>query len=207
MKLMIGMPIGDRKLPWETAESLIETMRKLERYEYDVALQTEVGCPIVQWARSLIAHEFLQSDCDTLVWIDSDTVWTFGGFMRLIDHLRDGYPIVAGAVPQKTIEPLFVINDNDQRIGDLVGIDSIGLAFVAMRRDVVEAVAAKAPRMERPRGDGKIADIFRVGPGKRGEDIGFFDEARALGFNAWLDPTIELGHVGSHVYRADVPTL
>jgi hypothetical protein len=36
---------------------------------------------------------------------------------------------------------------------------------------------------------------------RRGEDGAFFDDIRALGHKVWLDPTIELGHVGTKVYR------
>jgi hypothetical protein len=34
-----------------------------------------------------------------------------------------------------------------------------------------------------------------------------FEDIRALGFKVWLDPTIELGHVGSKEWRGAVAEL
>ena len=33
------------------------------------------------------------------------------------------------------------------------------------------------------------------------EDFSFFERARNVGYDAWLDTTIRLAHVGSHVYQ------
>ena len=36
---------------------------------------------------------------------------------------------------------------------------------------------------------------------RTGEDVFFFNDVRAAGFDVWLDPSIELGHVGEHEWR------
>ena len=33
------------------------------------------------------------------------------------------------------------------------------------------------------------------------EDFSFFERARSVGYDAWLDTSIRLAHVGSHVYQ------
>jgi hypothetical protein len=33
--------------------------------------------------------------------------------------------------------------------------------------------------------------------------MAFFADVRELGYDVWLDPTINVGHVGSHVFRAN----
>jgi hypothetical protein len=53
----------------------------------------------------------------------------------------------------------------------------------------------------------EIASVFRidaVNGRRRGEDIAFFSDIRALGHKVWLDTTIDLGHIGSKTYRGTV---
>jgi hypothetical protein len=38
----------------------------------------------------------------------------------------------------------------------------------------------------------------------RGEDMAFFDDCKALGYQPWLDPEINLGHVGTKVFTAAI---
>jgi hypothetical protein len=59
-------------------------------------------------------------------------------------------------------------------------------------------------------GETDVPDVFRLDRVKtngrrtaQGEDMAFFADLRELGYDVWLDPTIQLGHVGNYVYRGD----
>jgi hypothetical protein len=40
----------------------------------------------------------------------------------------------------------------------------------------------------------------------RGEDMNFFDDAKKLGFDLWVEPKITLGHIGAKIYNASIWT-
>ncbi len=55
--------------------------------------------------------------------------------------------------------------------------------------------------------DKPIARIFRCDSDKgwfRGEDMAFFADVRALGYQTNLDPQIDLGHIGPKEYRGSI---
>jgi hypothetical protein len=97
-------------------------------------------------------------------------------------------------------------------------VSGLAIGFTCVRRDLVEAWAATKERMYHAGNDQMILDAFVLDAKRhndgvkhsRGEDGAFFDDMRALGYKAWLDPTIELGHVGTKEYRVAslaAPTL
>ncbi len=211
-KIMIGMPIGSGSLPWGTASSLITTLRACDKEGLAVRTETPVGSSVVQWVRSAIVESFLKSDFDLLFWIDADITWTLEDFFRIVGF-GAVLDIVGAAYPLKKDPASFLINlpgtEGKFEVNGLgcIKILSMGIGFTLMRRSVVEAVAAGKPRVRDALNGVEYADVFRIDRtvnGPRGEDVAFFDDARELGFDAWLDPSIRLGHVGQKVYRGDV---
>lgn len=214
---MIGLPIGSGVLPWPTAVSLISTIRVLDKEGLKFKLESLVGSSVVQWARSAIVGSFLKSDCTHLFFVDSDIVWTPSDFIRLLGfgaHLD----VVGATYPVKTDEGNFFVKvaaeDGQMEVNGFgcVRINGMGLGFTLCKRAVIEKVAAGKPLVH-DRHNGMIyPDVFRVDrtqrseglPSPRGEDVAFFDDVREAGFDCWLDPSIDLGHVGQKVYRADI---
>lgn len=207
---MIGMPIASGSLPWPTAVSLLSTVRHLDREGLQFKIDAPTGCSIVQWARSAVAGAFLKSDFTHLFWIDADIVWTPDDFFKLLAY-GAVYDIVCATYVMKTDEPTFLINlptpgKVEVNGHGLVRVNSLGIGFTLVKREVVEKIAATKPvvaglfGIENP-------DIFvvdRTANGKRGEDVAFFDEAREQGYEVWLDPSIDLGHFGNKIYRGSV---
>jgi hypothetical protein len=87
-----------------------------------------------------------------------------------------------------------------------IPVNGLGLGFTCVQRTVIEKIAERSPKLIYPDVDeGPVPRIFRCDERDgwaRGEDIAFFDDVRELGFQPWLDPTIELGHIGAKEYRA-----
>lgn len=213
-RVVVGMPIGSGSVPWPTAVSLMSTVRACDKGDVPIKIEAPTGCSVVQWARSAIAEAFLKTDFTHLFWIDSDIVWSPNDFFRVLGfaaHLD-----VVGATYMFKKEPAeFLVNlegepgkvEVHNKLG-LVRIKSMGIGFTCMKREVVERVAATKPRVYDAHNKLEYADIFRVDrtvqSTPRGEDVAFFDDIRALGYNVWLDPSITLGHVGQKIYRGDV---
>lgn len=211
--VVIGMPVGSGSIPWPTAVSLLATARVLDKEGIRFKIEAPMGSSIVQWARSNVAEAFLRSDYTHLFWIDSDIVWSPDDFIRLLGF-GAVLDIVGATYPFKRDDPMFCLNTYEEQEGvlevnglGLVRMRSLAIGFSLMKRAVVEKVAASKVWMEDPINKTKYRDIFRVDRSDngqpRGEDIAFFDDARAAGFDVWLDPSIKLGHVGTKIYRGD----
>lgn len=211
-KITIGMPCGKGSLPWFTAMSLLNTVRACDKEGVPIEIESIVGCPIVQWARSIIVEKFLKSDSTHLFWIDDDIAWTPDDFFRVVGF-GAVLDVVGATYPFKKEEVSYLINfvgepDKFEVNGlGCIKIKSMGLGFTIMKRAVVEKVAATKERVSDPANGVTYVDVFRVDRktgGPRGEDIAFFDDIREQGFDVWLDPSINLGHIGQKMYRGDV---
>jgi hypothetical protein len=207
------MPVGSGSIPWPTATSLMSTLRMCDAQKMDVRVGAPVGCSLVTWARNVVAGEFLKTDFTHLFWIDSDIVWTPNDFFRLVGF-GAVHDIIGATYPFKSDPPQVVVNTvgnpGEYQINGYgnVKVKSLGLGFTIVQRAVIEKLAASKPVAKDAINNIECADIFRIGRRKNGEmvgeDIAFFDDARELGFCAWLDPSITLGHVGQKTYRCDV---
>lgn len=205
VSVMIAVPVN-RDLPWQTAKSLLDTVIHLQQRGIPYELQFVVGSSIVEVARSKVADMFLKSSMNRLLMIDSDQAWLAKDAIRIL-ALSTKMPIVCGAYPAKRDPPTFLISPEE---GDVttnewgcMPIKGLGLGFTIVQRCVIEELAERAPKAIFPESDEPVAHIFRcdvVDGTFRGEDIAFFTDARALGYQAWLDPTLEIGHVGAKEY-------
>lgn len=209
VSVMLAMPVN-RDLPWQTAQSLVETTMALKDRGIAFDVQFVVGSSIVEVARTKAADVFLQSDKNRLFMIDSDQSWKAADFIRLL-ALSTQMSVVVGAYPAKKDPPTFLLSPED---GDAVSnewgclpIKGIGLGFAVVQRAVMERLAEKAPRVVFPDSDRQVPHVFRcdiVDGVFRGEDMAFFADVKALGHQVWLDPAVRVGHVGGKEYTASI---
>jgi hypothetical protein len=206
-RIVIGMPIGSATLPWATALSLMKTVAACKEEGIPLQLEVVAGCSVVSWARSCIADAFLKSDYDLLFWIDADIVFTLDDFFRLVG-LAKVHDVVGATYPFKKLPLTCVVN----HVGDpgqyqvngfgCVKVKSMGLGFTVVNRRVMEVIAKGKPERLDPISGKKHIDLFRID--HEGEDIAFFTDVRAAGFDVWLDPSISVGHFGNMIYKADI---
>ena len=207
------MPIGSGSIPWPTAISLMSTVRSLDRAQIQVQVEAPVGCSVVTWARDAVVGEFLKSDFTHLFWVDSDIVWLPKDFIRLLGFGAI-YPIIGAAYPLKKDPPTVLINTVGEK-GDRavnghgnVQVKSLGLGFTCVQREVIAHLASTKLTVRDTLNNTEYPDMFRIGRkpdgGALGEDVAFFEDLDALGYEAWLDPSVKLGHVGPKIYTGDV---
>lgn len=211
--VMVGMPVGSGNIPWETAVSLISTVRVLDREGIKFKIESPVGCSVVQWARSTIVGAFLrQPEFTHLLWADADLFWTPNDFFRLLGF-GAVLDVVGATYPFKKEPTGFLVNlagePGKVEVNGLgcVKIKSMAIGFTLVKRAVIEKIAATKPMVHDPLNKVDYPEFFRVDlnaqGGPRGEDVAFFDDVHAAGFDCWLDPSIQLGHVGRKVYSGD----
>lgn len=217
VKIMLGMPLKD-SMPKQTAFSLAQTMFVAGQLGVDARFAIGSASNNDR-ARDLVVDGFLQSDCDKLFWLDSDMVWSPQEFFQLV-ALSTFYDIVLASYPAKTEgpSPFFVDFDMPSVTNEhgLLKIKGAGLGFCCMDRKAVQAIADMHP-MIYDQSIGRIRKkIFRhdIGfehtvevdgvdyPTDRTEDFAFFADAMECGFDIWLHPGIELGHIGQKEWRA-----
>lgn len=209
LRVDIGMPVGFPYVPYPTVASLVDTAKMCTERGIKTRLVSPVGCSIVTDARSGVVDEFLKGDATHLFWIDSDIHWHPNSFFRLL-AFATVVDVVGATYPLKQEPIKFMVRDLGARLEEygLVEVSGLGLGFCIMRREVVEKVAAGKPLLISNGGKIPMKEVFRLGrtpTGHRiGEDMGFFDDIRASGYKVWLDPSVNIAHVGMKLYVGDV---
>lgn len=206
LKVFLAMPTH-RDLHPLTVVALLDTQKAFLERGIPLSVEVVFGGSLVHHSRSKIAWDFLQSDHNRIFWVDSDIVWTAKDFAKLV-ALSVEMPIVAAAYPAKQDPTIFFQRgpaEAEMNEWGCLPRDGVGMGFCCVRREVMEALAAKAPKLGFHHLPEPIPHIFRFGEtdgAAQGEDMAFFEDAKALGFQLWVDPTVSLGHIGPHVYRA-----
>lgn len=172
------------------------------------------GDSLVSRARNRIAAEFLRSDCDTLLQIDTDI-----GFdhQKMIKMLQRGLPLVGGLYALKQKKAEWCMNALPRRRVRRDGtteVRFIGTGLLAVKREVFESMIKAEPSLEYVPDDNetqmRLWDFFRVGVvdddrlGRRrylSEDWFFCNMARKLGYKIFADNE----NVGAHYGEISFP--
>jgi len=208
LRVMVGIPAGRDFHPY-VVKSLIGTIEACHRLNIHCGIGMVANSAVIQWARDEVLDQFIGSDANRLFWIDSDMVWEPAQFIRLLamSKLRD---VVCATYPAKIdSQPTYFVKYDKAKglVYDeygLVEIEGVGLGFTVMTREVAEAVTAASDKIMDEVTGKEMASVFTVGSingNRRGEDMAFFNMIRECGFKVHLDPSIDLGHIGTKVYR------
>ena len=199
-KYMIAMPCYDGVAHITTVNSLIETAGCLTKLRVPFQCNMIRGGALIDAVRNELSLTFLESDCDTIIWVDSDISWEWADFERLL-VMSEHHPIVCGAYTSKVDPPKFLITFDSMEYNEsgLLPITSMGFGFVAIKREVFTKLQETTPTYYDKNKGKDIPAFFRImleNGQYIGEDIHFFFEAKKAGFQAWLDPEIKLAHTG-----------
>lgn len=211
IKFCIGMPIMG-SVPAYTAISLIETATRFTEQGISLAFTYELNNSIVQHARNRVAQNFLEkSGADKLICIDSDITWNVDDLFRLCCW-SSIYPFVGAMYPTKNEAMKFIGRYGKTEAGNtitsnehgLVSMSGFGLGFVIIDRSVFEELKPHTEKYDHNHEKGiyNFFDVVKKDGHILGEDIYFMQRyIEVTGKDIWVDPSIELGHIGSKVYR------
>jgi hypothetical protein len=211
-KLFIGLPAYDFKVSVKMAISLAEFCVKAQQHGVSIQISNVSGCSVVSRVRNIIVNEFLESQAEHLLMIDSDMTFNADDVFRMLAWNKTK-PIVAGVgVARKKEKVYFSSLDQDEdnniimdRMG-LVKVKRVGTGFIMIQRNVFEVMRDAHPEWKyMDQNTGKMLQSFfdfkSTPDGYVGEDYVFCDRAHEHGFTAWVDPTIKLGHMGVMEYE------
>ena len=216
MSILIGMPCYGGVVSDKTTNSLFKLGKQFVRNNIDHGMLTLANESLISRGRSRIANFFINNtDFEYLFFLDSDVGFEADDVLKLLNHNKE---MVCGAYPMKTV-PLkwnFTITEPKQREGDLVAIDKIGIGFSLIHRNVFIRIAKQYPELKYiPTNESTTHNPteqeydnsyhyfheMRQGDIYLPEDLSFFTRARNVGMQAWMDTSINLCHVGSHVFQ------
>jgi hypothetical protein len=215
MSLMIALPCHGGIVSEKTTMSLFNLGKLLARNNIPHGLLTQANSSLITQGRSKIANFFINNtDHEYLFFLDSDIGFNPEDVLKLLSHQVD---IVSGAYPMKTIPVRYCLNiqQPEERQGDLVKITGNGMGFVLVHRNVLLKMAQNFPELKYipPTNDSNVPPTEKelnnsyhyfmeqkVDNAFMSEDKSFFYRARMLEYDVWLDTSIKLQHVGSHIF-------
>lgn len=201
MKLWIGIAAYNRMVCCETARSLLNEQgaaRLIDGIEIEVGFAP--GCCALHYARDILVRQFLASDADKLIFVDSDVAFEPGNLLKLALHPVD---IVGGATRLKK-EPeqypvVFTSTESGALWADpatgLLEVDLMPAGFLCITRDALLMIKAAHPERAYVHDESEHFHGFFCCPYGSTEEGPFFNDWRALGGKCWLDPEIELTHI------------
>lgn len=212
--VFIALPAYDFKVSLKLAISLARFTQIAGHHGITVQIGSICGCSVVSRARNLLVQDLLESECDYLLFIDSDINFEPEHILRLLAWGSDPKKGIVAGVPRTRSENKVYIADLDYDENGELTMNGMGLvrgkrvatAFMLIRREVFVTMAAAHPEWvyKDQRSDRMIPCLFDfqlTEEGYMGEDFLFCDRARELGFEVWIDPTIKLGHMGVQEYE------
>ena len=170
--------------------------------KYRIQLIT-IDSTVVDVARNTLVQNFLDSDSDYLLFLDSDIVFPANLLDVLLKHEKD--VVSALYFARKKITPVCRLYKDGNYVSmpieelpkkTLFKVDASGLGCVLIKRKVIEALDKK--KKDKP--------LFKVDyksrTESRGEDIYFFDLIRKEGFEVFVDTGLVVGHYGGIIPEA-----
>ncbi len=214
-KLMIGLPAYDHKVTVKLAIALARFAQKAIAHGIDIQISSVCGCSVVSRARNLVAYDFLQSDCDHLLFIDADMSFEADSILRLLAW-NQTRAIVAGAYEARKPGKVYILTldnaDGSIRMDNmgLVKAKRVATGFMMIHRKVFLKLRDDHPEWKHAdtTTEGKelysFFDFMQRDGQYMGEDFLFCQRAIEAGFDdIWVDPTIKLGHMGVVEYLSD----
>lgn len=207
MRVMVAIPAYTGTIHLGTMRSLFTDLLALQARGDSWTLHDECGNALIADARALIVAQFLESDCDTLVFVDSDVCWEAGALLKLLDAPVD---MVAGIYPQRKDPVAYCVKwlDRPELIAEngLLEVAGVPAGFMKLSRKQLESMVEQYPDSEfyvEAAKDKKAWALFadyRIGKHKMGEDYAFCRRWTDMGGKVWIDPEIKMGHIGNKTF-------
>jgi hypothetical protein len=203
MKLLVAVPAYSGAVTVDTVRSLLQEQTVAAAAEIELRAVFLPGCSLITMARNQLAQDFIDSDCDKLVFVDSDVSWEAGSILKLAMHDVD---FVGGAYRFKDEAegyPVEWANPGGELWAEngLLEVASVPGGFMCLTRDVFSKLREAYPdRGYTHQTFSGFAYFDAPFEGGRlyGEDTHFCALWRRAGGRVWLDPELSLTHHGGN---------
>lgn len=198
MTILVAMPVYDGKVPVQTVKSLLDERAAAVMVGDDLLVEFLSGCSHPGQGRNQLAQAFMDSNCERLVFLDSDVTWDVGNLIKIARYPVD---FVGGCYRHKREEetyPIHWLPDpklkglHSNEFG-LIEVASLPGGFTSLSRNVFESLKDAHPEREFEFMGHKMHGYFEM-PFNSGEDGYFCKSWRDIGGKVFLDPLIKLTH-------------
>lgn len=200
MKIFVAIPVYDGKLPVETARAIFDELVISRQTGDELSLHFLPSCSHAAMGRNQLAQDFMNSDCDRLVFLDADVTFEPGCLLKIA---RCPVDFVGGAYRYKFETenyPVGWLAEGGELWADDLGLIEVRClpgGFLSLSRKVFETLKDKFPERSYEH-FGRTAHcyfqmLFSEGS-LWGEDSYFCKEWRDAGGKVYLDPELALTH-------------
>jgi hypothetical protein len=223
-KIMLAVPCHSGKPDYATVVSCANAVDEGARRGWEVVMVMRAGDSVLPRCRDVLVSMFWESDCDDMLFVDSDISWEPGVFTKIMSHECDkhGNPIeVIGGIycgrgdpPNYVCVPLDTGNLDVDYPAGIAEIRGCGTGFLRITRAAVKRLIDALPDNHwyedkfTAKGikiwhffDFTFDPIQDPGMRLRSEDYVFCDRFRAAGGKVWADVELTLHHAGMHSWR------
>lgn len=200
MRIMVGIPVYDGKIQVEVVRCLLNEQALAKETGDFLEFQFLPNCSHAAMGRNQIAQQFMDSECDRLVFLDADVGFTLGSLLKVARHDAD---FVGGAYRFKFDTENYPVGwDTESKelwannLG-LIRVHSLPGGFLSLSKNVFQKLKDAYPDRGYEHFD-KTAHCWfqmRFEDGNLyGEDSYFCKEWRDIGGEVFLDPELTLTH-------------
>lgn len=191
-KIAILMPCYNN-LPAQTFLDFVDLLvHAKQKFEVSTLL---IDSTVIAEARNILAREFLKTDAEYALWLDSDMSFPEDIIEKMMEEEKD-FVSALSFTKRVKIEPSFRVKTagaynavEDYPKNSVFEVDAVGLACALMKRKVLEQAAKIS--------GGK--PLFGFSQPEVGEDVWFCELVKQAGFKIFVSSKIIAGHVGGIV--------
>lgn len=212
--VFFALPAYSGQLHVETFRALLANMLALLKRGDRFTLWDESGNAMIAHARDLILAQFLASDATHCVFVDSDVVFPADAVLRLVDAPVD----FSAVVYRQRKDPANYCVMYDTTKAELWADPATGLlevlavpaGFLCLTRECVlrmSSVYEHKTFNDKCAPNGKAVALFdniHDGDMYWGEDFSFCKRWRDMGGKIWVDPLINMGHIGNKMFTGSL---
>lgn len=231
MKVYIATPMYGGVSKSNYSISMQNLVNALTRSGHHVTTTTIGNESLITRARNTLAHKFLKTDCDTLLFIDSDHGFNADDIIKMLESDKE---LIGAIYPMKGIDwdkvrtaallglpnlevysGIFAVNTLDE--SQLISTDQafkvkhIGTGMMAIKRSVLEKLAPVCKTYKSNSAGAVGVDIGEtvveyfptmiVNDHLLSEDYAFCHMWRELGNDVWAAPWVKINHSGDYTFN------
>ena len=206
-RILIGTPTYDGRLDVWYTDSLLSSLRMaIGRGDYLHGVYTSYDA-LIQRSRNALIRIALQSGFDDLVFIDSDVQWRPEDLFRVVDR---GEAVIGGPLPRRSDTEGYGVQILSRKLRwnddhSLLRADGLGTGFLKLSRPALLDLWRVSEPYKDDSGEENrmVFDIKIVGGELISEDYVACRKLKDLGYDLWLDPDVELHHIGNRKWGGD----
>lgn len=214
-KVMVAIPAYTGVVHMGTMRSLMTDLIGLIKRGDQFTLVDDIGNALIADCRGIIATKFYHSDCDELIFIDSDVAWEEGALLKLVDYPVD---LCAGIYPTRT-EPIKYcvhwLQERKELWADpntgLLEVEAVPTGFMKISRNCITKMIEAYPQQyySDATEDNLYWPLFehyvdQDKGWKYGEDYSFCYKWRKINGQVWVDPELTMGHIGNKLFEGNL---